>query len=441
MRLMSIIRSKSFWLLDNLKGGYVRNAYSTISNIDHRDSNDRYVIDYQNSAWKALRNHAVSETSYYKKYSEEMDLDAFPIVTKNDFKNDQDSFLSSNYRKEKLVQMSTSGSTGTPFVSYQNATKKKWVNAEVIFYSEKVGYRLGENLSYIRTVVKQNKKTGLKQFLQNQTLINCGLLNDEGIESLLKVLQKKSRKGDITLLGYGSTYKLISDYLKRNNIKTIKELSITGGISGSDLLFDDVRTKIEELFGGSRLVSRYSNEENGIIGQDDSINNVFEINEASYIVEIVDDNGKSVPDGVIGHIVVTDLYNYAMPMIRYDTGDMGAIEYIENRGRTKRCIGSFSGRKVDMIYDAKGNPISPHTITNYMWDYTDVKQFQVIQNDKSKYVIKLNVDESFSREDDLINTYKNLFGLTASIDIEYVDEIPVLNSGKRRYIINNYKKA
>ncbi|MBR7046864.1 MAG: hypothetical protein IKI43_00645, partial [Campylobacter sp.] len=73
-------------------------------------------------------------------------LKDFPVITKNDIKANQDSFLSNQYDKDKLIQMSTSGSTGTPFVTYQNAKKKKWVNAEVIYYSEKVGYRLGDNL-------------------------------------------------------------------------------------------------------------------------------------------------------------------------------------------------------------------------------------------------------------------------------------------------------
>ena len=439
MGLMSIVRNKAFWLLDGLKNGQVKNAYKTISDIDRRDSGDLYIADYQDEAWKLLRSHAVNETSFYKNYRENDSLREFPIISKNDIKSQQDAFLSNKYNKEDLVQMSTSGSTGTPFVSYQNSNKKKWVNAEVIYYSEKVGYRLGDNLSYIRTVVKQNKKSGLKQFLQNQTLINCGLLNDEGIQTLLMRLQQQSKKGNVTLLAYGSTYKLISDYIHRKGITHIDGLKITGGISGSDLLFDDVRSQMEKFFGGYKLVSRYSNEENGVIGQDDSVNNVFEINEASYIVEIVDDNGKTVPDGVIGHIVVTDLYNYAMPMIRYDTGDMGAIEYLDNKGRRKRCIGSFSGRKVDMIFDDEGNPLSPHTVTNYMWDYTEIKQFQVIQNCKNEYVIKLNVDGNFEREEALIATYKQLFGKSANIQVEYVDEIPVLNSGKRRYIINNYK--
>ena len=79
------------------------------------------------------------------------------------------------------------------------------------------------------------------------------------------------------------------------------------------------------------------------------------------------------------------------------------------------------------------------TTVDYMWDYTEVRQFQLIQNSKNEYLIRLNVYDNFEREKDLISTYKLIFGSEAIIQIEYVDEIPVLNSGKRRYIINNYK--
>ena len=124
MGLMSIVRNKAFWLLDGLKNGQVKNAYKTISDIDRRDSGDLYIADYQDEAWKLLRSHAVNETSFYKNYRENDSLREFPIISKNDIKSQQDAFLSNKYNKEDLVQMSTSGSTGTPFVSYQNSNKK-----------------------------------------------------------------------------------------------------------------------------------------------------------------------------------------------------------------------------------------------------------------------------------------------------------------------------
>ena len=213
-----------------------------------------------------------------------------------------------------------------------------------------------------------------------------------------------------------------------------------GAISGSDMLFDETREIVSKVFGNIPCVSRYSNEENGVLGQDEGLNNVFSINEANYIIEILDDNDQPCPENVPGRIVVTDLYNYAMPIIRYDTGDTGAINVFDIGGRKKKCICKFSGRRVDVIYDEAGCALSPHVVTNAMWRYTDVIQFQLIQTGEAEYNLKLNVDKNFQKETDLLKTLKEILGETARIHIQKVDEVPVLASGKRRYIVNEWVK-
>ena len=157
-------------------------------------------------------------------------------------------------------------------------------------------------------------------------------------------------------------------------------------------------------------------------------------------MEIVNDKDEVLPKGELGRIVVTDLYNYAMPMIRYDTGDMGAVDEFEINGRRKLCICDFSGRKVDVIFDAKGNALSPHTITNAMWDFPDIRQFQLIQTGAEVYTLKLNVEKEFGREKELVTVLQKVLGEEASIRIDRIAEIPVLASGKRRYIVNEWKK-
>lgn len=439
MELFTFIRNKGFWTLDALKGGAVRKAYEDIKKIDEMDSSDLYIKEYQRKAWRKLKNVACATTKHY--YGcEKCSFSEFPVITKNDIRMNQDSFLSDRFKKEKMIQMATSGSTGTPFISYQNRGKKERVNAEVIYYSEKVGYRIGKNLSYIRTIVKQNKKSVLKQFIQNQTLINCGKLSDSSIETLIKQLQHISKKNDITILGYGSTYTAIKDYVLNHNIQVIPGLRLTGCISGSDMLFDETREVVSRALGDIPVVSRYSNEENGVIGQDESINNVFAINEADYIVEICDDDGRIVPEETLGRIVITDLFNYAMPMIRYDTGDMGAIKTFRINGREKKCICEFSGRRSDVIFDTQGDPLSPHVITNYMWEFTDINQFQIIQINEKEFIVKLNVGSEFNRKKEMQTMLKSLLGYDAKVNIELVSGIPVLASGKRRYIINEWKK-
>ena len=439
MSLMVFARNKAFWFLDYLKGNPVKKSYLEIERIDKMDYDNPYISEYQNEAWKRLKENACSTTQEYAKYKN-CDFKDFPIINKHDIRSNQGRYLSCKYEKEQLFQMATSGSTGTPFICYQNSEKKKRVNAEIIYYSEKVGYRLGENLSYIRTVVKQNKKSKLKQFIQNQTLINCGHLDDVGIQSILRSINYYSRKGSVTLLAYASTYTAIKDYCERNKINKLEHYKVKGIISGSEMLFDDTRDCIGKVFGNVRIVSRYSNEENGVLGQDEGINNVFSINEADYIIEIIDDKGQPVPNGTEGRIVVTDLFNDAMPMIRYDTGDIGAIEIVEIGGRKKRCISHFSGRRIDVICDTEGKILSPHLITNHMWSFPDISQFQLIQKGKKNYLLKLNVPQNYDCIEELKKVLHLILGNDAVINIEIVDEIPVLASGKRRYIVNEYIK-
>lgn len=228
MGIMSFARNRAFWLLDAAKGSPVRTAYKNIKEIDETDSGSAFIQEHQNKAWKVLKDKACSKTKVYAAY-QDCSFEQFPIISKQDIREAQDSYISSDFNKDDLIQMSTSGSTGTPFVCYQSGNKKRRVNAEIIYYSEKVGYKLGDNLSYIRTIVKQNKKSGLKQFLQNQTLINCEKLSDSGIEVLLSALRKQSQKGQITLLGYGSTYTAIKDYCIKNHIEKLANINAGGG--------------------------------------------------------------------------------------------------------------------------------------------------------------------------------------------------------------------
>src|SRR5690606_23201883 len=118
------------------------------------------------------------------------------------------------------------------------------------------------------------------------------------------------------LLAYASTYDALKDYILMEQNLSIKNIKFAGLISSSEILYDDTRKAMSEFFK-CKVYSRYSNQENGVIGQDEDQNNVFVLNEANYIVEIFKlDEDVLASEGEVGRIVITDLYNYAMPMIR-----------------------------------------------------------------------------------------------------------------------------
>jgi phenylacetate-CoA ligase len=439
VHLIAKIRGVLFWFFDRINGAIVIKSSIEVTKYDQTDSLSNEMTEHQEKALKTMLAHTVQTVDYYRDNRKNtLKLTDFPVVDKTLIRENQERFLSSVFNINKLTAMVTSGSTGIPFICYQDKEKKKRVSAEIIYYSGKVGYSVGKNLIILQAFAGEGRKSTLRQWIENVTVIDVVNIDDNHIEKLLAKISKISKNGSI-ILAYASTYDALSDYLKRRGLNN--DCSISGMISSSELLFDDTRAIMEEAFK-CKLVSRYSNQENGVIGQDYNENNVFIINEGHYIVEVLDFNiDKKVEEGKIGRIVVTDLYNYAMPMIRYDTGDIGSITTVEQNGIKKKAINNFSGRKIDLIFDSVGNPLSPHQISVTFRFFSELKQFQFIQEDNNKYLVRLKVDELFYRQDQLEVKLLRLLGDKAIINFEYVEVIPKLDSGKRNYIINKMSKG
>ena len=146
-------------------------------------------------------------------------------------------------------------------------------------------------------------------------------------------------------------------------------------------------------------------------------------------------------EGELGRIIVTDLYNKAMPMIRYDTGDLGIMTYVTKNGEKGKFLAKIEGRSNDFLFSTKGELLSPVTISVNMWKFIELKQYQFIQTGRTNFKIKIVCDSNpYTRESELITDIKNLVGAEANIDLIYEEDIPLLKSGKRKYVINEMQK-
>ena len=415
-----------FWFQDFLKGGNIRKAYKDIQDC-FIDGNKNIDDDINN-----LLKHAKETTNYYKKF-DYTSIKNFPVMNKKKIIDNYTNILSKTYTGQKLHKMSTSGSTGTPFTVVQDKRKRNRVIAAVLFFGKQCGYIFGEKQIFLRVWVKSIRKSKLKQFLQNMLPEDISNLDIEKMKEIEQIL--KNEKNLSNILSYASTLDKLSKYLDEKNY-TPKDFSVKSIISGSELLQDTTRERLQKVFG-CNIVSRYANEENGILGQEClTEHNEFHLNVADYYFEFLKlDEDIPAKDGEVARIVITDLYNYALPMIRYDTGDLAIVSKAKCGANTK-VISKLFGRKVDLIYNTKGEILSPHYITNTMWESKNIIQFKFMQKDKKDYTILLNVTENFCDEEKTINTFKKILGDDANIKIEYTDEIPVLNSGKRKYIEN-----
>jgi phenylacetate-CoA ligase len=269
--------------------------------------------------------------------------------------------------------------------------------------------------------------------MQNIQPLDVIHLNDEKIRNFIGEIENSN--DSIGFLGYSSALELVARFLEKTNAAPINA-NVKSIITMSEGLNQYTKATLPRFFSVNP-VSRYSNIENGIIAQQEvNGKDEFLINTASYFVEIFDfDADVPAKDGQLGRIIITDLYNYAMPMIRYDSGDVGAIIPGANN-----YFQSIEGRKLDLIYDTKGNLISSYIVYKNMWQYTEIAQYQFVQYGAKDYVFKINMAESFEKEEKLINEFKTYLGQDANFSVEYVAEIPLLASGKRKKIMNTFHK-
>lgn len=426
-----MIRKYGFWIIDYLKNNPVRDHYNEITKIMNNYSSKE---DIEIKKLNDLLDYAVKNSKFYMEYNGFTSIKNFPIIDKNIIKKNEDNILSIGYKNKHLKTMSTSGSTGTPFTIKQNSDKRNRVLAEIIYFGEICNYYLGDRNAYLRVWTEENKKSFLGALKQNLVMLDISNGEEEGLEKIRNIL--KNDKKLKVILGYANSLDIISRYmLSKGDNPSMFNIDVI--ISQSEILKDSTRENLKGLFG-CNVVSRYSNQENGIIAQEPIGEKFFIINNASYFIEFLKlDSEEEASFGELSRIVITDLFNYSMPMIRYDTGDLAIVEKNHKYGKV---ITSIEGRKRDFIYNTKGNIISPSAITVNMWNYKEIDQFQLIQEDKKIYTFKLNGAKGIYEDYQIINKFKSVLGQDANIYIEHVNEIPQLRSGKFQTTICKYKK-
>lgn len=435
---INTFRNKGFWFLDGLKGKRIKKHVEEIHQIQEYPTSIN-TIQLRQKSISNLIEHVKSTTLFYSKYQACTRLEEFPVINKALIQDNFEDFKSSTFRDRKNRKVATSGSTGLSFFLYQNKNKRNRNYADSIYFYLKSGFNLGDRIYKLIVWHNNNRKGKLEAWFLNMSQIDVSDFNDDRIESLLKQLQSDKEKNKV-ILCYASALELIAKYLEKHNV-FIHDHGLNSMVAISEYLNTYTKNTLQKHLG-IPILSRYSNEELGMIAQQTIEEpDAFTINHASYYVEILAmDSDEPAKPGEYGRIVVTDLFNYSMPLLRYDTGDIACYQLDDNG---VMMLNKIEGRRMDVIYNTRGSIISSfitHAIFNKY--YGNLIQYQFIQQDRKAYELKLNVDGGvFNFESELIDEVKRQFGNDAEVNISYVDEIPTLASGKRRKVVNNYHRA
>ncbi len=417
---------ENFWKNDIENGGIIHSQYEEIKRV-LAEKDMGWVLKQYN----LIKKHAIENTEFYKNYSVD---DRFPVVDKSAILSDYEKHKAKTGFDLPLHTSSTSGSTGVPFSVIQDYKKRMRTIADLKAFGDLCDYPSHECMVFFRALSEKIKRTPEQEDRENIYYIDSSSLDESHLDKMVYALYKHKPR---TIHSYSSTLVEIAKYVVRAGIDP-ESFSIKSILTIGEGLSDENRALLEGAFGG-KVYRRYSDMELGILGQDMGDGGIYLLNYGSYYFECLKLNSdQPAESGEIGRIVITDLFNYSFPMIRYDTGDLGVMEYPDNGDFP--YLKEIYGRKRDCVYNTNGNMVSPAKISVSMWGQENIKQWQFIQETADTYTLKLNCTDKFDSSS-IANKLKDALGQDAKIDVVFVDEIPVLSSSKRRAIICNYKKA
>jgi phenylacetate-CoA ligase len=208
-------------------------------------------------------------------------------------------------------------------------------------------------------------------------------------------------------------------------------------VLGAEKVHPFQREKIQSVFGAP-VFETYGSREFMLIGAECERHNGLHVTAEHLIVEVVDDQGVPVQPGVEGHVVITDLFNYGMPFVRYAIGDRaiaGAAPCPCGRGLP--LLSAVTGRVLDMIRTPSGRVLPGEFFPHLFKDVASVVRFQVIQEEPARLRILLVANERFAAEEARVGSLiRTALGPDLGVVLERVAEIPLTRTGKHQVVIN-----
>lgn len=412
------------------------------------------IARLQNKNLRALITHSYRTVPYYHRIFKEKglrpediktvrDLGKLPVLKKVDVRENFADLISKNFPKNKLIPYQTGG-TGSPLRFYITKDQMSWeVAAEYRAYAW-ADYKFGDSCFTLwgAQTDLQRARGGIARkvagLLSRTTVVDPFFLSDEVLSDFVDIVKRLNPK---VIRGYATPVYVLSRYLLEKGIDDVRPKTV---ITSAETLFKPMRKTIEEAFGCD-VFDYYGSREIGGIAFECEEHNGYHITAENVVVEFVRD-GDNVEPEQNGMIVLTGLRNYGMPLIRYENGDVGEpSKEVCNCGRGLQLMKSIMGRLSQFLAGCeKGSGRIVPLHASLMMDHfmTHLKSppqnYRIIQESVDYLIIKIVKSKNYSNEDTglFVKQLRDYLGTDVKIEVQFVDDLPPLPSGKRSPIIS-----
>lgn len=403
--------------------------------------------DYQSRLLRRVVRAAVSGSVYYRSLFAELGLNAdsicgsadlrrLPILTKDILRAREQQVVTTDSPRGGRVHGHTSGTTGSPLSLWYDRTtcvatsagdrlQKRWAG---VADDEWVGLLLG------RQVVPSHVSAPPfwhANHVQRQVWFSSLHMSETSLALYVREIRRRKLA---VIEGYPSTLFVLARYLLDHD----ERLPMRAVFSSSETLLSTQRDAIEAAFA-SPLFDFYGHAERTIFAIECEHHQGKHLVEPFGITEIVDEHDRPVPDGQFGYLVGTSLFNRAMPMLRYRTGDISAIDRTPCPcGRTFVRMADVSTKAEDIVVLPDGRWLSPSALTHAFKPFPDIRESQIIQESVGEIVVKVVASDAFTadREAELQRGLRARLGVGVDVRLERVAHIDREKSGKFRWVIS-----
>ncbi len=371
-----------------------------------------------------------------------VNLDNFsriPVLTKEIIRREEKNLYSNDYKTRKSYENTSGGSTGEPVRFIQDAEYDQWNIATKLHFNLMLGKDIGEpEIKFWgsdRDIIEGNLtvKDRLINFLYNRKFFNSYQLNTDKLNELAAL---NNRFKPAAYWSYMESALELANFLSANKADFYPPRIV---ISTIGPLTDEVKQKIASAMK-CKVYNQYGSREVGAIACQCSEQRGLHTFPWWNHTEILDAENTPVEENHQGRVVVTTLYNFSMPLIRYELGDVAvAGGYKCDCGRNTFQLKQVLGRTLGYFKKSDGSLVHSHFIVQALFFRDWIKSFQVIQDAMDHVLIRLEPRKAAKPPkedlDDIVRKTKILMGQSCSVDFEFVEQIIKSASGKYVYTI------
>lgn len=364
------------------------------------------------------------------------ELEEFPILTKEEITANYVEMTSLPWRGRSMAK-TTGGTTGDPFrfeytmESYARRTAVMWRGYEW------AGAGLGVRTAYLWGTPppngrRQQWKERAYHAAFNRRIFNAfAMTGERDVEDYAQRIA--SFRPDV-LVGYVRPVLILAQWINRTGqaVRGLKSV-----VTGAEALYEPERKEIEGAFG-CPVFNTYGGREFMLIASECDHHAGLHINVDHLVVELVDHAGRGVSDQS-GDILVTDLHNHAMPLVRYRNGDRAtATRHQCPCGRGLPLLRSIDGRILDRILTPDGRQVPGEFFVYCMLGRTSIRRYQVVQVNADALELRVVLGGAWPQRDrdGVVAQIQEAVGEAMRVNVKEVDAIDEPATGKRRVCVS-----